>query len=127
MVPDGIKDRWEGPAWRWWALGCGVVLTTSTAAAAMLVAALSGGDARSLTLLGLLIELLAIGISGSGMLDGLSGRAIAGGMARQPLPERRLRSTSRPATDQARRDRHTIRAGILAVPLLVVFLVLLFW
>jgi len=126
MVPETIKDRWDGPYWRWWALGGGVALTGITAIAAIVIAALIGGDGRSLALLALIVELFGTGLLGSGMLEGLSGRAIAGGMARQPLPEQRKRARPISESDRAHRDRITIRASLIALPLLITFLLLLF-
>lgn len=126
MVPDAFKDRWDGPAWRWWALGAGVALAVVTGLFGVVLAAGIGGDERSLTLLGLLVELSVAGLAGSGMLEGLSSRAIAGGMARQPLPERRKPVRQISETDRLRRDRVTLRAGLIALPLLITFLSLLF-
>lgn len=129
MVPDAIKDQWDGPAWRWWALGSGIALVAVTIGASGALAAIVGGDARSLAMLGLLIELFVAGMIGSGMLEGLSSRAIAGGMARQPLPDQRSSGRTRPLSepDRLRRDRITLRAGMLALPPLLTFLALLFW
>ena len=125
MLPDVFKDRWEGPAWRWWALAVGLALALGTALLGSLVALVIDGDVRSLILLGLLVALLVAGVVGSGMLEGLSGRAIAGGMARQPLPERRPTGRKLSDADQLRRDRTTLRAGLVALPLFVAFLGLL--
>jgi hypothetical protein len=125
MVPDAIKDQWSGPAWRWWALGGGLLLAVLTSAVAGAIAAITDGDARSLTLLGLLAELCIAGAVGSGMFEGLTARAIAGGMARQPLPERRKADRTLSDADRLRRDRLTLRAGLIALPLLAVFFGLL--
>lgn len=125
MVPDAIKDRWSGPAWRWWSLGGGLLLAALTSVIAGAIAAISGGDARAFALLGLLAELSVVGAVGSGMFEGLAARAIAGGMARQPLPERRKPDRTLSDADRLRRDRLTLRAGLIALPLLAVFFGLL--
>jgi hypothetical protein len=125
MVPDSLRDRWGGSAWRWWALVAGALLALATVAVGRLLAALIGGGRWDLVLLALLVELFALGVAGSGMLDGLAGRAIAGGMSRQPLLERRRGNPTRTLADQERLDRRTIRSALIAVPVGVAFVVVL--
>ena len=128
-MPDSIRDRWDGHHWRWWALAAGMVLVGMTFLVATAISLVREGERTSLALLGLALELVVLGVTGSGMLDGLSGRAIAGGMARQPLPDFRMtRPTSAEPgeAEQRRRDRKIIRAGLAALPVFVTFLILLF-
>ncbi len=128
-MPDSIRKRWEGHRWRWWALAAGAVLVGITLLIAGAISLVREGEWASLALLGLTLELALLGVIGSGMLDGLSGRAIAGGMARQPLPDSRMARPTGAApgeAEQRRRDRKTIRAGLIALPVFITFLILLF-
>ncbi|MGH9174558.1 MAG: hypothetical protein ACRD1H_09375 [Vicinamibacterales bacterium] len=126
MVPDALRERWDGRYWRRWTLLAGGVLTAISAALATGVAAILGEERTPLVLLVLMLELAAISALGSGMFDGLAGRAIAGGLARQPAEDQRGRRSRLSDSDRARRDRRTIRAGVLALPLLMTFGALMF-
>lgn len=125
-VPESFRDRWEGPAWRWWSLLAGVVLAALAAVLGGVISLVSGRALAPLVMIALLVELLVLSGRGSGMLEGRAGRAIAGGMARQPLPERRRRGQNLSEAERQRRDRSTIRSGLLALPVLAAFLTLLF-
>jgi hypothetical protein len=69
--------------------------------------------------------MLILSVTGSGMLDGLAGRAVAGGLARQPAEDVRGQRKPPSDADRARRDRRTIRAGLVVLPLFVTFVALL--
>lgn len=126
MVPESFHDRWDGRHWRWWALLAGITLTASALALAAILATILDQDIAPLAFLFVTIILFVFSIAGSGMFDGLSGRAISGGLARQPAEDRRAERPIPDETARARRDRRTIRCGLAALPALVVFLTLLF-
>jgi hypothetical protein len=125
-VPDSIRDRWDGPHWRRWALASGLILTAVGTAVAAGLATLFDQDAPALIQLVLLIELVTLSVIGSGMFDGLASRAIAGGLARQPAEDNRAARPAPTDADRARRDRRTIRSGLAALPIFVTFSALLF-
>lgn len=126
-MPESLRNQWDGNHWRRWAALAGVVLVGITLLVATAISFVREGEWLSLALVGLTIELLVLGITGSGMVDGLASRAIAGGMARQPLPDSRMAPRVEPS-DGARpnRDRRTIRTGLVALPVFITFLVLLY-
>jgi hypothetical protein len=126
MVPDSLRDRWDGNRWSWWALMAGGLLVLLALVAGLTASLVLPGGWSSLVLSGLLVELIAIGVVGSGMLTGLASRAIAGGMARQPLPEQRRGAHDLTEHERTRRDRRTLRAGVMALPILAAFVILLY-
>jgi hypothetical protein len=128
FVPARILQAWTGRHWRWWTLAAGAVLTGMLVVIAVLLALVSGADGASLTLLLLGLALVGTALVGAGALERLSARMIQGGLTRQPLPDQ-APSGDQPATraaDRERRDRVTIRSGLMILPMLLVFLVLLF-
>lgn len=126
MVPDSFHDRWDGPHWRWWSLVAGIALSALAVAVAVVFAELLEENAKPLAFLFVTVIVLLLSIIGSGMFDGLAGRAISGGLARQPAKDVRAERPAPNETEQARRDRRTIRCGLAALPALVVFVGLLF-
>jgi hypothetical protein len=126
MVPESFHDRWDGRHWRWWALLAGGALTVAALALAAILATILDQDIAPLAFLFVTIILFSFSIVGSGMFDGLSGRAISGGLARQPTEENRAAQPAPDDADRARRDRRSIRSGLAALPSLVAFLTLLF-
>lgn len=124
---ERLRAGWGGPAWRWWSLAAGVLLLALTALGVLLLDALGGVDRVALLTVLLIGELVLAGLAGSGMLDGLAHRAIAGGMARQPQPEPLASPRPREldAHDRHRRDRRTIRSALIALPLLAAVVLLL--
>lgn len=126
MVPDSFHDRWDGPNWRWWALVAGLALSAFALALAAVVSALLDEATKPLAFLFVTVILLTFSIVGSGMFDGLTSRAISGGLARQPAEDERSKRSAPSDADQARRDRRTIRCGLAALPAFVTFIVLLF-
>jgi hypothetical protein len=127
-VPSALKGAWSGRHWRWWTLVAGSALTGLLCGAAVLVAWAFDADSASLALLLLVVALLAISLVGAGVLDRLSARMIQGGLARQPAqqPDEAERKQSLSDTEMRRRDRLTMRAGIMVLPVFRVFLILLF-
>lgn len=145
---DEIRERWDGPRWYWWALIVSIGLIIATAALAAAVAALLGQDLVPLFALGLVIELMVISVIGSGMLDGLSrrmtpyesGRKPASSEIRRPRAGGRSLSGEQDTSDddeeepedpeeerkRKEQERKTLRMGMMALPILVTFLVLLF-
>jgi hypothetical protein len=134
MIPEALRERWTGPRWRWWALLAGVALTAACLLLGWLLGELFDADAPSLMLLCLMLALVVDALVGAGLLERLSGRMLVGqGLERQPLPDdAKPRPTGDPrvaytkTAEQERRDRTTIRAGLMVLPLLAAFLVLLF-
>ena len=126
MVPDSFHDRWDGRHWRWWALLAGVVLTALAIGLAAVVSTLTGEKMMPLTFLFVTALLFVLSMIGSGMFDGLASRTIAGGLARQPAEDTRVKRAEPGDTDRHRRDRRTIRAGLAALPIFVTFIFLLF-
>lgn len=129
---ERLRGDWSGPRWRWWALGAGIALTALCLLAAAALAATIGANVASLALLFLMTALMAAALVGAGLLDRISGRMLMNrGLERQPLPPEQgtLSAASggraNPA-GQERRDRQTIRAGLIVLPLLAAFLGLLF-
>jgi hypothetical protein len=134
MNREALRERWTGPRWRWWALLAGIVLTGVCLLLGWSLGEAFGADAPSLMLLCLMLALVVVALVGAGLLERLSSRMIVGqGLERQPLPDDakpRLPGDPRVAltktAEQERRDRTTIRAGLMELPLLVAFFVLLF-
>jgi hypothetical protein len=126
LVPESFHDRWDGRHWRRWALLAGTVLTVLALALAAILATILDQDIAPLAFLFVTIILFGFSIVGSGMFDGLSGRAISGGLSRQPTEENRSAQPAPDDADRARRDRRSIRSGLAALPSLVAFLTLLF-
>jgi membrane glycosyltransferase len=134
MNLETLRERWTGPRWRWWALLAGVALTGVCLLLGWLLGVAFGADAPSLMLLCLMLALVVVALVGAGLLERLSSRMIVGqGLERQPLPDDaqpRLSGAPRvviaKTAEQERRDRTTIRAGLMELPLLVAFFVLLF-
>lgn len=126
-----LLDQWDGARWAWWTLLAGCLLTGVTLALAALIALLFGQDATAVMMLLLMAELLVFSTSGSGLLDGMSRRMSRGGLARETadLDERLSKDPEykeRTEAELQRRDRRTIRAGLLTLPLLLTFGYLLF-
>ena len=126
MVPDSFHDRWDGRHWRWWALLSGVALVALALGLAAVISAVIDEDTAPLAFLFITAILFVFSLIGSGMLDGLAGRAIAGGLSRQPAEDDRADRPAPSDADRARRDRRTIRCGLAALPAFVTFLGLLF-
>lgn len=124
-MPDSFHDRWDGPFWRWWALLAGVVLTAAVIGLAAAISAVLGEDTAPLAFLFVTLILFALSMVGSGMFDGLAARAISGGLARQPTEDTRAERQPPSDADRARRDRRTIRSGLMALPAFAAFLALL--
>lgn len=125
MLPDSFHERWDGPHWRWWALLAGVALTVIALGLAVAISTTIGGNTAPLAFLFVTLILFALSMIGSGMFDGLAGRAISGGLARQPSPDNRADRPLLSDNDRARRDRRTIRSGLIALPVFAAFLTLL--
>jgi hypothetical protein len=122
---DTLRARWRGPHWKRWSFLAGAAAVLLTTLIVPLVALALGVDPTSLTLLVLAIESVGVALVGAGLLERLSGRMIAGGLARQPHPERRPTATPSDA-ERERRDRLAIRAGLIVLPIFATFVALLF-
>jgi hypothetical protein len=132
MVPQPILNRWDGAHWALWTLLAGCLLALATLASAALVALLFDQDVTAFMMLLLMGELLVLSTFGSGLLDGMSRRMSRGGLARETadLDERFANDPAykeRTEAEQRRRDRRTVRAGLLTLPLLLTFGYLLFF
>jgi hypothetical protein len=130
-VIEALRDIWDSPHWRWWTLLAGILLVLISAGVAVVVATVIGHNPRALTLLFLMVEAFTISLVGSGMLDGLSRRMSRGGLARETsdIDEMRERMTGkRKLSDEevALRDRRAIRSGLLVLPVIIGFIILLF-
>ena len=125
MVPDSFHDRWNGRHWRQWALLAGLVLTGLAFALAAIVSAVLDENLAPLAFLFNTATLFILSLVGSGMLDGLTTRAISGGLARQPAEDTRADRPRPSDADRDRSDRRTIRAGLAALPVVVSFFALL--
>jgi hypothetical protein len=110
-----------------------MALVALSAAVGALFALVLNQDSTALIMLILLVELLIFSITGSGVLDSMSRRMSRGGLARETVDIDEL--SARLGQDleydseaeQARRDRRTIRAGLLALPVMMAFGYLLFF
>jgi len=117
--------------WRWQALAVGVALVLITAIVALLASLVTGERAAVFLTIGLLFELFILCLMGSGMLSGTSRRMRLGGLQRETAtidtdfkqPEERGADKER---DQQLRDRRTIRIGIMALPVFLAFIYMLF-
>ena len=125
MLPDSFHERWDGRHWRWWALLAGAALTAIALGLAVAISTTIGGNTAPLAFLFVTLILFVLSMIGSGMFDGLAGRAISGGLARQPTEDTRAERQPLNDTDRAHRDRRTIRSGLIALPVFVAFLALL--
>ena len=84
MVPESFHDRWDGRHWRWWALLAGSILTAVALASAAILATIFDQNTAPLAFLFVTVILFVFSIVGSGMFDGLTGRAISGGRVLRP-------------------------------------------
>jgi len=131
-MPPALLALWDGPRWRWWTLLAGIALVPLSVGIGALIALALGQDTIALIMLILMVELLIVSVIGSGLLDSMSRRMSRGGLARETFDldelNRRLGKTSEEneEAEQARRDRRTIRAGLLALPITIAFGYLLF-
>ncbi len=130
MIPAKMRQRWNSPRWRWWALAGGAGLVLLTTALAFLSSVLLGQPADALLAIGLLAELLVLGMMGSGMLDTTSRRMSRGGLARETATldtdnTAREQSLAEKERDREARDRRTIRCAIMLLPVLLAFIYLL--
>lgn len=129
------RERWDGPRWRWWALAVGLALTGLCALLGAALGALFNADVPSLILLFVTLALFISAIIGAGLLERVTGRvALSQGLERQPpaaQPHARQpldpRAPIERTPEMERRDRNTIRAGLVVLPLLAVFIGLLFF
>lgn len=127
---NDVAERWNGAAWRWWALAAGLGLVVATAGIAWLVVRVAGESFPALLSLALLAELLLLSLLGSGLMTGTSRRMSRGGLARETAtididhrsPEEREADKER---DRAAKDRRTIRMGIMALPVALTLIYLL--
>ena len=134
MNLEALRERWTGSRWRWWALLAGIALTGACLLLGWLLGEAFGADAPSLMLLCLMLALVVVALVGAGLLERLSSRMIVGqGLERQPLPEDAKprkpgdpRVTFTKTAEQERRDRTTIRAGLMVLPLIIAFGFLLY-
>lgn len=125
-----IHERWDGPARLWWSLLIGCILVILSAFLAWIAGRLFGQPVRELLTILLLAELLVLCMMGSGLLVATSRRMSRGGLQRETAtidtdhlpPETREAERRR---DQERRDRQTLRAACLALPVLLAFVFLL--
>lgn len=125
-----FQERWDGPARNWWSLLAGCVLVTVSACVALILGLLTGQPVSALLAILLLAELLLLCMMGSGLLIATSRRMSRGGLQRETAtidtdhrpPEMREAERNR---DQDRRDRQTIRAACVALPVLLTFTYLL--
>lgn len=122
---EALRERWAGPNWKRWSFLAGAALTLATTVIVPLIALALGGDPTSLTLLVLALESVGGALVGAGLLERLSGRMVTGGLARQPHPEAQPGPRLTDA-DRERRDRLTIRAGLIVLPIFATFITLLF-
>ena len=132
-MPPALLTLWDGPRWRWWTLLAGIAVVPLSVGIGALFALALSQDTVALIMLILMVELLIVSVIGSGLLDSMSRRMSRGGLARETFDldelNRRLGKTSEKddETEQARRDRRTIRAGLLALPITLAFGYLLFF
>jgi hypothetical protein len=126
-----IVSRWDGSGWRWWALAGGVALVILTVLLSQVAALLLDERTSALLLIGLLGELVVLSFMGSGMLKGTTRRMSRGGLQRETATldtdfgTEQEREVER-ARDRERQDRRTIRCGIMALPVFLTVLYLLF-
>lgn len=126
---DRFSDGWDGPRWWLWTFGAGVVLVLLTVVLMVPLAYLLGHDPKSLTMLGLLAEILILSMLGSGFVDSMSRRLSMGGLARETanLEDMTESEQERVVEDQRRKaERRTLRSGIVVFPMFLLFCFLLF-
>jgi len=122
---------WNRLDWRWQALAAGIALVLTTALVALLASLVTSERASVFLTIGLLAELFILCMIGSGMLSGTSRRMSLGGLQRETAtidtdfkpPEKRKVDKER---DQQMRDQRTIRIGIMALPVFLAFIYMLF-
>lgn len=125
-----FHERWDGPARHWWALLAGCSLVLVSALIGLIAGFITGQPASALLTILLIIELLVLCMMGSGLMLATSRRMSRGGLQRETatididhrLPETREAERNR---EQQRRDRQTIRAACMALPVLIVLVYLL--
>lgn len=130
MTTEDLREHWNGPHWRWWALAGGVGLVLLTAALAYLASIVLEQSTSTLLAPGLLAELLVLSMMGSGVLNATSRRMSRGGLARETATldvdhGAREPSTADKERDREARDRSTIRSAIMLLPVLLAFIYLL--
>ncbi|MBA2454087.1 MAG: hypothetical protein H0V47_13010 [Chloroflexia bacterium] len=125
-----MRERWDGPHWRWWALTGGIGMVVLTFVLVTLASTVLDQSIAALLTLVLLAELLILSMMGSGMLSATSRRMSRGGLARETATldvdyAARARSTFEKERDRDARDRRTIRYAIMLLPVLVACVYLL--
>ena len=130
MQDSSQETGWDGPGWRWKALGTGIGVVALTALLAQLASFALGEPASVFLTIGLLIELFVLSFMGSGMLEGTSRRMSRGGLQREtatididykPAPQHEADKQR----DRDSADRRTIRVGIMALPVFITFVYML--
>jgi hypothetical protein len=126
-----IDTRWNRLDWRWRALATGFALVLVTVLVALLASLVIGERTSAFLTIGLLAELFILSLIGSGMLAGTSRRMSLGGLQRETAtidtdfkpPDESGAGKER---DRQLRDRRTIRVGIMALPVFLAFIYMLF-
>lgn len=109
-----------------------MTLALASTIVAALLSILLGERASVLVIVALLAELFLISMVGTGMLTATSRRMSRGGLTRETAtididrrpPEKRELDAER---DRVERDRRTIRAGIMALPVFLSLVAALAW
>ncbi len=130
MTIEKIREHWNGPFWRWWALAAGGAIVGLTALMALLLSLIVGQSMAALLAIALLAELLILSMIGSGTLTATSRRMSRGGLARETATldldyKSQEQSEAEKERDRKARDRRTIRIATMILPLILTLMYLL--
>ncbi len=125
-VIERARAYWNGSHWKWWSVLAGAALTLVSAVVAVFVGFVISDRPLPLLLLLLLALIFAVSLAGSGLLESVSGTLNRGGLAREStnFVDKIQSEQEKSRTEMenvAARDRRTIRAGLIVLPMILAF------
>lgn len=134
-----FRTLWDSPHWRWWSLVGGCLLVAAGVLIGFILGLITGEEVRPLIALVFFAIVMVLSLIGSGMIESVNRRVTGEGEDSRQLRRKRMRGESdeeeeRPLTEEERvlkaeqekQDRRTVAAGLALLPVIVVFLYILF-
>lgn len=138
-VAELFRSLWDSPHWRWWSLLGGVLLVVAGLLIGFILSLITGEDIRPLIALVYFAVVMVLSLIGSGMIEGINRRVTGEDLDPRKLRRQRMRGDQdedeeRPLTEEERalkeaqekQDRRTVAAGLALLPVIAVFLYILF-